>query len=379
MPISRSASSALQSSLGPYLYELRVGVEIFFATSGFLLYRPFVLAHLSGRPAPPLGSYSRRRFLRIYPAYWVALTVTVFALGIGTFVSFRAAVANYALIQTYDWPRSVGTQGLTIAWTLVIELTFYVTLPLYAFVISRVGIRNRLRTAVVGALLLVAAGIGFSAVWTFGTNPNGPLRYSLLANLSPFGAGMFLAVASADEVVRGRARTWVERLGRFPALWWGFAAVAWSSVIWLVHVPVIPEPGQVPTGRQLFAESVIFSIVGAAMVVPVVLGEQRRGVTRAALRLRPVVYVGVVSYGIYLWHFPLAEKLLERFDLVPATTNFFVITGATFALSLAVATASWFLLERPIVAFARRGFSGRNRPPPPATTARVASTTPEPG
>src|SRR4051794_1356756 len=65
----------------PYAARLEVGVYIFFVISGFLLYRPFVRARLSGSPAPATGAYAWRRLLRIGPAYWIALTLVALWLG----------------------------------------------------------------------------------------------------------------------------------------------------------------------------------------------------------------------------------------------------------------------------------------------------------
>ena len=57
-----------------------VGVDIFFVLSGFLLYRPFVRAHLAGTRGPAVGRYLKRRFLRIFPAYWLVLLCVLFVL-----------------------------------------------------------------------------------------------------------------------------------------------------------------------------------------------------------------------------------------------------------------------------------------------------------
>src|SRR5258708_3347975 len=71
-----SATGAVQATgAGRYFARLDVGVTIFFVISGFLLYRPFVRSHLDhARGAIALGSFWWRRALRIFPAYWVALT-----------------------------------------------------------------------------------------------------------------------------------------------------------------------------------------------------------------------------------------------------------------------------------------------------------------
>jgi peptidoglycan/LPS O-acetylase OafA/YrhL len=74
---------ALGSSLGGRLLaHLNVGVAIFFLISGFLLYRPFIAHRTGGPEAPAVRDYAKRRFLRIYPAYWLVLTVLVVVPGL---------------------------------------------------------------------------------------------------------------------------------------------------------------------------------------------------------------------------------------------------------------------------------------------------------
>ena len=60
---------------GDYLIRLEVVIQFFFVTSGFVLYRPYIAGRLGVGRAPRLSSYARNRFLRIVPAYWLAMTV----------------------------------------------------------------------------------------------------------------------------------------------------------------------------------------------------------------------------------------------------------------------------------------------------------------
>ena len=85
--------------LGPLLAHTNIGVAIFFLISGFLLYRPFI-AHRGGGPAAPsVDQYAKRRVLRIYPAYWLVLTVLVIAPGL-TGIGDGEWWALYGLVQT---------------------------------------------------------------------------------------------------------------------------------------------------------------------------------------------------------------------------------------------------------------------------------------
>ena len=83
-----------------------LGPIVFFAISGFLLYRPWVAARAAGAPAPAAGRYARRRALRILPAYWVALTVLAVFPGI-TGVFTGDWWRYYLFLQAYD-ARTLG-------------------------------------------------------------------------------------------------------------------------------------------------------------------------------------------------------------------------------------------------------------------------------
>jgi peptidoglycan/LPS O-acetylase OafA/YrhL len=127
-----------------------LGVEgplLFFVISGFLLYRPYVAARAEGRPAPSITRYARRRALRILPAYWVALTVlAVFPGVVGVFTSDWWRYYLFAQLYSRD---TVGG-GIPVAWTLCVEASFYVLLPLWALAVRRLRLE-------LGALALVAA------------------------------------------------------------------------------------------------------------------------------------------------------------------------------------------------------------------------------
>src|SRR5207302_4635059 len=83
---------------GPLTARAEIGVAAFFLISGFLLYRPFVNARLAGKPGPSLREFARRRFLRIFPLYWVVLTV-VAVLGEAHIHGSQGWVLHYSLLQ----------------------------------------------------------------------------------------------------------------------------------------------------------------------------------------------------------------------------------------------------------------------------------------
>ena len=121
---------------GRYLRELNLGVSIFFVLSGFLLYRPFVAARVEGEPSPALVPYAIRRVARIVPAYWVALTIIAIWLPVSGVFTAEGIVTYYGFLQAYD-PDTI-TGGIGQAWTLTVEVSFYILLPILALGLRRV-------------------------------------------------------------------------------------------------------------------------------------------------------------------------------------------------------------------------------------------------
>ena len=129
-----SGETQTHRAFGPYLARLDVGVAVFFLISGFLLYRPFVAAHLAGGRAPAALPFFRRRFLRIYPAYWVATTAVVYVFqtwpGGSTIKDVKSFVLYYSLAHSYNLDTIFAP--LLQAWTLATEVAFYLFLPAWA-------------------------------------------------------------------------------------------------------------------------------------------------------------------------------------------------------------------------------------------------------
>ncbi len=129
-------------SLSALLFQ---GLTLFFALSGFLLYRPFVSAVLNDRPTPSTRKFLRNRVLRIWPAYLVILAFVSFVMGsailephglanewkIGYLTDPVTLLANALLVHTW-FPGTVLT-GLGVSWSLVPEVSFYLLLPVLGY------------------------------------------------------------------------------------------------------------------------------------------------------------------------------------------------------------------------------------------------------
>ena len=351
--------------IGPWLQHLNVGVSIFFVLSGFLLFRPFVLAHLSETSRPRFGPYLLRRLVRIYPAYWLALFVSTWLLDLNL-GDWWGHVRFYGLIQIYWGDTVLG--GLVQAWSLCTEVSFYLFLPLWVLVLCRRRgtVDQRVRTHYIGLALLYATGLIVRGFLRSGGHSVG--YGTLAANCDLFAIGMALAVASAAAAVRGRPAGGLARtVGEMPGVAWVAAFCCYLGVVSLRY-PFGFDP---PTVSQELLREVLFGFIALLVVSPGVFGPQDRGFVRRFLQWRPIVAAGVVSYGIYLWHLTVMTKLARPGSFI-APASFVSLTLWTLAIACVVAAGSWFAVERPLQRLVR----GTGRRPGPAAEpiAAVGST-----
>jgi peptidoglycan/LPS O-acetylase OafA/YrhL len=364
---------------GQFNQRLDVGVAVFFVISGVLLYRPFALAHLNGTSAPTTGPYAWRRFLRIVPAYWLALTVTVLLVGTRKFappVFTLGGIPRYYLFAQ-DYSRWSIAGGLGQAWTLSIEVAFYAFLPLYAWLQrqSDAGPNRALRTEIAGLLLLVA----ISEIWKYYVLAGGnhsrvavtPGLVSLPAYLDQFALGMGLALLSAWIEVRGRNPRWVATYDRFPAIAWLLALFAF----WLVSAEVLPgQAGASWDIVQYLGRQWLYGVIGLCLLFPAIVGDQSRGVVRRLLGIRVLAWLGLISYGIYLWHVTIMEELQNLgFNPEGDLKAYIEWPVVTLVLTVVVAAASFYLLERPALSLKRMFDRKVSRPrPEPAAVGTLA-------
>jgi peptidoglycan/LPS O-acetylase OafA/YrhL len=335
------------------MFEMRLGLIFFFVLSGYLLYRAFARSALTDSERVDARRYARRRVARIVPAYWLA-TVGAIALlwgGGGTPGIRLPAASDLPLFAVFGQNYSLDTimRLNPVTWTLCLEAAFYVLLPAIGWVAWRLGPRAWGRQA-----LLVGAFIPLGIVWNQIAHSAGwsiIATKALPAYMPYFAFGMLLALWAEWRRERGAALLGPRTTAALVVV--GFAVVA-GDAYW--HATAAP--------RAVNASLAVLADMPAGLGFALVGGAAVMGGGSLATRwmsARPLAWVGLVSYGVYMWHVPLI-LFARRLDVLPDAYGLRLLL--ILPPVLLVAALSWYLVERPLIARAawpsgRRGARGR--------------------
>lgn len=328
-------------------------VAIFFLLSAFLLYRPMVAYRGGGPAAPRARDFARRRFLRIYPAYWAALTVLAILPGLAGVFSDKWWVF-YSLTEYLHPVTSTAACegqgfrcGLLQSWTLTVELTFYAILPLFAALTAYLArgreMRSWLRAELLLIALLAAASLTLN-VLPISLREQTWFAYSFAAHFDWLGLGLALAILSAAY---GRREAALPRPLRFLA---AHPGICWAGALALYFVTVAafkPIPFTVAdfTNREFLAIHLLQCGVAALLVIPVVFGDPNAGIPRRILANRYLLWLGLISYGFYLWQVTIGIEL----GFGGGNGSFATVLLGTVVIAIPLATASYYLIERPLM------------------------------
>ncbi len=321
------------------LFEGRVAFVMFFVLSGYLLYRAFARAALRRGEPVNVRSYLVRRAARVVPAYYVAILGTLALLAAAGNVPGRRLVDAGELPLFFVFGQNYSPDTLlklnAATWTLAVEVVFYLLLPVVGWLALRLGRGSARRQALVlGGF--AAAGLAWNAVdYAAGWGP--VASHSAPSFLPYFACGMLVALLVESRRARG-----VPSLGRGASagLVAGAAVLLGSNGWWhatgthdAIAMEVLADAGA----------ALAFAAVIAALVLGTGTGVRWMGV-------RPLAWMGEITYGFYLWHIPLIV-CARGLGLLPGG----VLSGIVMLpVAIAFGAASWYWIERPIMNRAAR-------------------------
>jgi peptidoglycan/LPS O-acetylase OafA/YrhL len=363
--------------IGSFVPDLQFGVALFFALSGFLLYWPFAGGILRGDGGPGIRRYLRNRALRILPAYWVILLLCALLLQSvlrpgGSSGALRDPLLlgqSLLFVQNYS-PDQVVT-GIGPAWSLNVEVVFYLLLPLLAVLAFALSRRlGRVPAALAPAAFLLLLGLTGKAIAAYVVPPLHPfdgwesdwhsvIERSFLGQADLFAFGMALAVVRV---------LWEDGRVRLPAWWRLPTTLVAGSALLLIAAEATNS------GEQLSYSpwNTVVALDLAVLLALVVLQEGRERPAPGLVRLlewRPLVIVGVVSYSLFLWHEPLVRWLQAHGLTASGPPGFFLNLAVTASIALLLSVATYRLVEAPSLRLRARATPPRD---PEAAVAAVA-------
>lgn len=297
---------------GRYLDLGNLGVRVFFVISGFLI--TYLLLEEQRRTGSiSLRRFYARRMLRIVPAYWIFLAVIAILIPLGiASASWGQLTSSFLYISDYRIPRG----SLTHTWSLSVEEQFYLLWPT---VLVLCGSRRAYRACIA---VLLAAPV-FRVLSDLGISPTSS-KFSFDCTSDALAIGCLLALS--------RERLW--SLARYRRL-------VSSPAVFLVPVAALPlMSGFVPfyvrdvVGIPLLSAGVAM-VLDRCMRYPV-------GLVGKFLNLRVMVWLGTLSYSLYLW------QQLWAFG------DFRLGTISRLAAMLACACLSYYFIERPLLGLRAR-------------------------
>lgn len=366
------------------------GLTLFFALSGFLLYRPFVAHWLEGKPYPNARQFLSNRALRIYPAYIVILLIVCLVLGVaytesippgkdvqtaestvGYMTNPLLIFLNITLLHTL-FPVSIKT-GLGVSWSLTVEVMFYLFLPVLGLLLlklkkRRVAGGSNAKVVFLPPFILLVIGLLGKAIVGLITRGEDPANEfylnwggnwvavfsrSLLVHADLFSFGMMAAILIG----------W-ERSGRMSIR--SRKALIWSAAIIL--------PVSVGAAKVTTLDDTLFALAAAAVIVLVCI-RTTRGTPNFLSRfmeLLPLRFTGLVSYSLYLWHIPVIW-FLSRHNLVLAEEQLGANVALVFVVSLALSTITYYLVEVPALRLKKSADGKKSAERPSESLESVAS------
>lgn len=307
-------------------------VPVFFALSGFLLWRGYHGSFSLSTDAANLraiAGYYVKRVGRIMPAYWVTVIAVLLIFPVAGRPGVLAMIANLFLGQIYIGHGLLG--GLTHLWSLCVEMAFYLVMPLLAIAFGR---RNRaVRVGIIIALSALSFGWAFIPAFAEAPGP-GELNPHIMPPAFTAWFGVGLLSAELEGISGPRTERIITRI----------RPVFWLLAIAMLAVAASDGPeGLTHAEPAEFARRTLYGLVFAAsLITPYALAP------RSAFLESPWMQaLGRWSYSIFLWHMAMLSLVFPLLGINLFSGHTALVMVATFVLTVPVAALSYSLVEEP--------------------------------
>ncbi len=330
-----------------------------FVLSGFLLYTPWSRWALGTGSHPKVGTFARRRLLRIFPAYLVVILACA--------VMLPASQPNgwdgwlRALTLTGTLAGDGLRPGLEQTWSLGTELSWYVALPflgLFAGLVAR-RMKDR-RRAFWAVTWLLALSLPVTIAWRIWVNlAADELDEKFTWNFwLPGFLVCFAAGAAVSHFLEGGRAGLVDLSG--VRRWFSRTWLAVALVILLAAIGTSPLGGPVEYLPADFQERQIrfgASVAVALLLLLACVFSQPNSLVVRFMSTRFMTATGRWSYGIYLWHLPVILLLEDEFTLRTGAGGFLLWMTCIFAVAVPLGAGTYAWVEEPAIAFSKRSRS----------------------
>jgi peptidoglycan/LPS O-acetylase OafA/YrhL len=329
--LMKGLSEPLASLLAVVVNSAGYGVDLFFVISSYLITR-LLLAELAADKTLDVKAFYIRRALRIWPLYYTFLIVgfiiqrilSLHALSNESFISFLVFLGNWGLARNPD-----GSLAFGILWSLCVEEQFYLIWPLILsrFTLGAIPVitAGMIAVAICSRLVLAGFDVPYASIWTI-----------TLSRLDPIAMGVLLAIVPRKHLIA-------------PLLALLLAILCLPALSYL-NITLAPRFGLVLgfTGVAFICALVVAAVVDSDPIRVGVLG-------------RGIVYLGKISFGLYVFHAVMLELALAFLPSASGTIQLLRIALALFA-TIAAAMLSYAFLEKPFLRLKERFTYVHSRP-----------------
>jgi peptidoglycan/LPS O-acetylase OafA/YrhL len=307
-----------------------VGVDIFFVISGYLITQ--IILKEASEQKFTLGRFYERRVRRIFPALFAVIficTVLFPFLFNDDYVSYLGLSITSTSLFTRNFLAFFMNNDLQLmdplihGWSLAVEEQFYIFYPLVLYALSK---RFSQRTILIIISIITAASFGYAVLIDTTDRLTHTSLYSTFLRVWQLGLGAILSMIKPREIHSKDIREIISLLGLCFIL---IAVVGFDT-----------------SSSHIRVSHSIIPCMGVIMII--YSGLYQQTMTTRLLSQKHIVRIGLISYSLYLWHWPLyilAERLSWSFEDIDFNM---VIKPSFLLLSFAISYLSWLFIEEPI-------------------------------